>query len=69
MATSVARITEISARSTESFDDALRAGIHRANATLRGVSGVWVKDQKVDIVDGNIAWYVVHLAVTFVLDD
>lgn len=34
---SVARITEISAESNQSFEDAIRTGVERANKTLRGV--------------------------------
>lgn len=69
MTETVARITEISARSTVSFEKAIEAGISRATATLRGVSGAWVKDQKVEIEDGKVVAYQVNLAVTFVLDD
>jgi flavin-binding protein dodecin len=65
----VAKITEITATSAKSFDDALRAGIERANRTLKNVKGAWVKDQKVDIVDGKISEYRVLLKVTFVLED
>jgi hypothetical protein len=36
---SVARITEITARSSESFEDAVNKGIERANDTLRNVQG------------------------------
>jgi len=36
---SVARITEISATSTESFDAAIKEGIQRATQTLRNVQG------------------------------
>jgi dodecin len=43
-------------------------GIERANTTLRNVSGAWVKDQKVEIRDGQIVVYQVALEVTFVLD-
>lgn len=65
---SVARITTLSANSTTSFDDAIKEGITRANKTLRGVTGAWVKEQKVEIADGNVvAWHVV-LEVTFVLE-
>ena len=65
---SVARITNISARSETSFEDAVKVGIERANTTLRNVSGAWVKDQKVEIRDGQIVVYQVALEVTFVLD-
>src|SRR5690606_22274616 len=66
---SIARITTISARSTTSFDDAVRLGVERASQTLRNVSGAWVKDQTVEVVDGQITAYQVVLEVTFVLDD
>ncbi len=66
---SVARVTEISATSRESFDDAIRAGIARAMKTLENVKGAWVEDQKVVIENGKISEYCVHLKVTFVLKD
>jgi flavin-binding protein dodecin len=64
----VAKITEISATSKKSFDDALKAGVKRANKTLKNVKSVWVKDQQVDIANGKIAQYKVLLKVTFVLE-
>jgi flavin-binding protein dodecin len=66
---SVARVTEISARSDTSFDDAVRVGVDRANSTLRNVTGAWVKEQKVEVSDGNIVTWQVMLQITFVLDD
>jgi flavin-binding protein dodecin len=66
----VARVTEISARSSESFDDAIRTGVARATKTLRQVKSAWIKEQEV-IVDssGQIAEYQVNMLVTFVLED
>ncbi|NMR19668.1 dodecin family protein [Cellulomonas fimi] len=68
MATTVASITHISARSETSFEDAIQGGIERASSTLRNVQGAWVKDQKVEISDGRITAYQVMLEVTFVLE-
>ena len=34
---SVARVTEISSRSEQSFEDAVKVGLERAHKTLRGV--------------------------------
>ena len=64
----VARVTEISARSEKSFDDAMRTGLQRATKTLRNVEGAWIKEQKVTVEGGKIASYRVDLKVTFVLD-
>ncbi|QAY71549.1 dodecin family protein [Xylanimonas protaetiae] len=68
MAGSVARITEISARSDVSFEDAIKIGVDRATETLRNVQGAWVKEQKVDVTDGVITHWQVVLEITFVLD-
>lgn len=65
----VARVTEISATSPNSFDDAVKVGIDRANQTLRNVEGCWVKDMNVEISDGAVKAYRVNMKVTFVLDD
>ena len=70
MAGTVARVTEISASSETSFEDAINVGIDRATRTLRNVSSAWVKEQKVTLDgSGNVTGYVVHLLVTFVLED
>ena len=65
---SVARVTELSATSQTSFEDAINQAISRATSTLRGVEGAWIKDQNVLIEDGKITGYKVNVAVTFVLE-
>lgn len=65
----VARVTEISARSSDSFEDAVKKGIERANKSLRNVEGAWIKEQEVKIADGQIDSYEVIMKVTFVLED
>ena len=66
---SIARITEISATSEKSFEDAIQQGVSRATQTLRNVSSAWVKEQQIRIKDNKIAEYQVNLMITFVLDD
>jgi flavin-binding protein dodecin len=66
---SVARVTEISATSTSSFEDAIKTGLARANQTLRNVKSAWIKEQQVRLENGSIAEYQVNMLVTFVLDD
>jgi dodecin len=65
----VARVTEISATSTKSFEDAVARGVARATETLRGVSGAWVKEHKVVIRDDKIVTWQVNMMITFVLED
>jgi len=50
----VAKVTEITATSTKSFQDALASGIERANKTLKNISGAWLADQEVVVEDGKI---------------
>lgn len=64
---SVARVTEIIAGSKKGFDDAIEKGLKRANKTLKGVSGAWVKDQSIILNEGEVVEYRVVLKITFVL--
>ena len=66
---SVARVTEITASSTKSFDDAVENGIARATKTLSNVAGAWVEGQKVVVDNGRITEWRVTMKVTFILDD
>ncbi len=65
----VARVTELSAISDQSFEDAINMAVKRATQTLRNVESAWVKDQNVLIENGNIQGYKVNLAITFVLEE
>jgi dodecin len=68
MAGTVARVTEISAKSDTSFEDAIKLAIDRASQSLRGITSAWVKEQEVDVTDGRISAYKVNVLVTFVLE-
>jgi flavin-binding protein dodecin len=65
----VAKVTEIHASSSKSFEDAMRVGIARAEKTLRNLTGAWIKSEKVVIEKGKITEYRVLMKVTFVLQD
>jgi hypothetical protein len=67
---SVARVTEIKASSTKSFDDAIKAGVARAHKTLKNVRAAWIQNQEVLVDDqGKITEYRVQMKVTFILED
>ena len=68
MGASVAKVSEISAKSDQSFEDAIQSGIARANKTLRNVTSAWVKEQQVEVKDGKVVGYQVNMLVTFVLE-
>ena len=66
----IARVTEIKASSTKSFDDAIKAGVARSQQTLKNVRSAWIENQEV-LIDGNgqITEYRVQMKVTFILED
>ncbi|NLV72547.1 MAG: dodecin domain-containing protein [Actinobacteria bacterium] len=65
---SIARVTEIKSSSAKSFDDAIKAGIQRANKTLKNVKSAWVENQEVVVEDGKVTEYRVQMKVTFILE-
>jgi flavin-binding protein dodecin len=65
---SVARVSEISAISEKSFEDAVQVGVERANQTLRNVQSAWIKEQEVEIANGKITGYKVNMLISFVLE-
>ncbi|MCX5804680.1 MAG: dodecin family protein [Proteobacteria bacterium] len=64
----VARITEVVSSSPKGFDDAIIVGFKRASKTLRGITGLKVKDQRCKVEDGKIIEYRVTLEVLFILE-
>ena len=65
---SVAKIIELSATSSDSFEDACRQGIAKANESVRNIKAAWVDGQEVMVENGEITQYHVRLKVTFVLE-
>ena len=66
---SVAKVIEIIASSKKNFEDAVAQGVSKAADSLHDITGAWVKDQSVKVVDGKVVEYRVSLKVTFVLKD
>jgi len=64
---SVARVTEITAASPKSFEDAVNRGLSRANKKLDHIEGAWIQDMKVTVKDGEVDEYRVNMKLTFVL--
>jgi flavin-binding protein dodecin len=65
---SVAKVTELSCTSNESFEDAIQQGIARANKTLRGVRSAWVKEQRVNVSQDGVVEFQANILVTFILE-
>jgi len=69
MSERVARVSEVIAGSTVSFDDAIKKGLKRATKTLRNIVGVKVKEFRVHVQDDEIEEYRVNMDIIFLLED
>jgi flavin-binding protein dodecin len=67
MPNTVAKVIEISAESAEGFEQAVRVGIDRAAKTVKDIQSVWIKEQHVEVKNGKVAAFRVHMKVTFLL--
>jgi len=62
---SVAKVNQLIGSSAESFEDATRTVVERANRTLRGITGVRVLEKRIKIEDGRKVEYRVRLQLSF----
>ena len=65
----VAKVSEISAISKVSFEDAIQNGLTRAGKTIRNIRSAWIKEQQVRLDQGKIIEYQVNMLLTFILED
>jgi flavin-binding protein dodecin len=65
---SVAKIIELVGTSTESWEDAVRSAVAEASRTLRGVTGVDVRDWTASVEDGEIVEYKANVKVAFAIE-
>lgn len=65
---SVAKVIELSGRSTQSFEQAIKEAIDKAGETVENIEGAWVSEQQVVVENGEISSYDVNLRITFRVD-
>ena len=65
---SVAKVIELVGSSTESWEEAVRAAVSEASRSLRGVTGVDVRDWTASIEDGEIVAYKATVKVAFAIE-
>lgn len=66
---SVAKVTEITASSAKSFEDAIQQGISRTAKTVRNIQSAWVNEQTVVVKNDKVTEWRVNLRITFLLDE
>ncbi len=65
--TTVAKVIELTASSPKSIEDAIEAGIKRADSTLDQIEGAWVQDIKCVVKNGKVSEWRVNMKLTFLL--
>lgn len=65
---SVAKVIEITARSSESIEDAVQKGVKRAGKTVDNIESAWIKSTHAEIENDRVTGYRVDMKITFILD-
>lgn len=60
-----AKVVELVASSTKSFDDAIRHALEDASGSTRGITGCHIENQSIKCENGKIVEYRVDLKVAF----
>jgi dodecin len=66
---SVVTFVELSGRSSESFEDAIRQAVERATSTIRNVRSVWAKEFEAIVENNQVTEFQVIMKVSFLLED
>ena len=61
----VSKISELIGSSEESFEEAARVVLRRANRSLRGITGIEVLSKRLQIDDNRVVEYRVRLRLSF----
>ncbi len=66
---SVVKTIELSGRSPESFEDAVRRTVERASSTIRNLRSVWVKEFEAVVENDQVTQFQVIVKISFLLDE
>ena len=66
---SVVKFIELSGRSSESFEDAVRQTVERAAQTIRNIQSVWVKEFEGVVESNRVTQFQVIVKVSFLVGE
>jgi dodecin len=66
---SVVKFIELSGRSSESFEDAVRQTAERASQTIRNIQSVWVKEFEGVVENNRVTQFQVIVKVSFLVGE
>ena len=61
----VAKVSELIGSSPESFEEATRSVVRRANENLRGITGIQVMSKRIKVGEDRLVEYRVRLRLSF----
>ena len=64
----VARVSRVTAASTDGWQAAVNEGLSRASATVRNITGLEIVSHKAKVEEGKIVEYRVTMDITFILE-
>ena len=65
----VGKFIELSGRSPQSFEDAVRQTVERASQTIRNIQSVWVKEFEGVVENNQVTQFQVVVKISFLLED
>ena len=65
----VVKFIELSGRSSESFEDAIRQTLERASSTIRNIQSVWVKEFEGVVENNQVTQVQVIVKVSFLVGE
>src|SRR4051795_261857 len=68
-AMAVVKFIELSGRSSESFEDAVRQTVERAAQTIRNIQSVWVKEFEGVVENNRVTQFQVIVKVSFLVGE
>ena len=63
----VVKLIELSGRSSESFEDAVRQTVERASRTIRNIQSVWVKEFEGVVENDQVTQFQVVVKISFLV--
>jgi flavin-binding protein dodecin len=68
-AMAVVKFIELSGRSSESFEDAVRQTVERASQTIRDIQSVWVKEFEGVVENNRVTQFQVIVKISFLVGE
>lgn len=66
---SMLKVIEVLAESNKSWEEAAQTAVSRANASVRNVLSIYIKNMEATVENGKIKSYRINAKISFTLED